>query len=665
VGLAHAAETPEGESGEATQPAGTAERVGPQVEAAYVETAPVVDGKLDDACWSQAARLEGFFAPGVEAAPPEETIAYICLDDTAFYVGFECRDRTPEDITAAETRRNGNLWEDDTVEFMLDPNHQHGDYYFFRANARGTQGEDIPGGSATKIEWRGDWRAATSRTPEGWAAEMEIPFSILRYRPGQSTWGFFVSRHFARERLWVLHPVTGGKALDDTLACDMVGVRPPPYTPRPIWMPYVTLDFGDAIGERYSAGLDVQYRMVNGLTALTTLNPDFKQIEDVVEPIAFSYTERHLPDQRPFFVTGQGYLPGSRMLYTRRIEDFDVGAKLFGRMGKERIGLLNAMTLGEQNVLATQWEHKFSDDFSSTFKLVTDARKGEPENTVYGFGTYRMRRCDEGGDGLGAAFRHSKTKGMDRGSVYEVFGFRFRGSGELGWDWHVHRATPDFNPRLGYYHDQDSFGGHFALGKWQHYETGAVESQGWRVVTEHVPRLEGKGVLRTGISPSYSRSWRNGRSVHIGFTRGQQYGEDSSEARFRYGWNRSDIHRRGGLFIVKGVRAGGDYTYYTLDQGFRPMKDVSVTLATEYTHVGPPSPDAAHEYQAVLTMSYDLTDEKCVSARVIKRDAGTTVFLGYRQVVRRGMDAYVLIGDPDPATTGFTKRAAVKLIWVF
>jgi hypothetical protein len=37
----------------------------------------------------------------------------------------------------------------------------------------------------------------------------------------------------------------------------------------------------------------------------------------------------------------------------------------------------------------------------------------------------------------------------------------------------------------------------------------------------------------------------------------------------------------------------------------------------------------------------------------------------YRQVVRRGMDAYVIVGDPDPARTGFASRVAVKLIWIF
>jgi hypothetical protein len=34
-------------------------------------------------------------------------------------------------------------------------------------------------------------------------------------------------------------------------------------------------------------------------------------------------------------------------------------------------------------------------------------------------------------------------------------------------------------------------------------------------------------------------------------------------------------------------------------------------------------------------------------------------------VVRRGMDAYVLLGDPNPQHTGFTGRVVVKLIWAF
>lgn len=654
---------------------GTAKRTPPQIAAVCVETPPVIDGKLDDACWTKASRLEGFFPPDVAEPNPEETIGLVCVDKQAIYVGVICKDRTPDDIKGVETRRNGSLWEDDTVEFYLDPWNQHQEAYSFRLNARGTQAEDIPGGSATKIEWRGDWKGAAVRTAEGWTAEMEIPFSILRYPPGQTTFGFLLSRHFAKERLWVLHPITGGKSFDFSLADDLIGLRPPPYKPRPIFMPYVTLDFGDAIGKRRNAGLDVQYRMANGLTALGVIRPDFKQIEDVVEPISFSYTEKYLADPRPFFQTGQGYLPGEMMLYTRRIEEFDAGGKLYGTIGNESIGLLDASRLGEENALAAQWRHVFNKDSDIALKAVSHTLEGEPNNTVIGVDTFRRWRRPKGDDGLGLSYRAARTEGVEAGALYEAFGFHFRGSGEPNWDWNLRRVTPEFEPRLGYYYDQNSVGGRFRYGKWTHYEKGAVEWQGWDVNTEYFPRIDKNAfdedgeplgpVLRTGISPGYNVSFRNGRSIGFGLTRGRERGFDNSEARLNYGWNNSDIYRRGGAFVLRGTRAGGDYSYYTLDQGFRPLKALSVNLHGEYSHLEPPSPDAEHVYQAVVTLAYDLTTEKCISARVITRDAGTTVFLAYRQVVRRGMDAYVLVGDPDPDRTGFTKRAAVKLIWAF
>jgi hypothetical protein len=275
----------------------------------------------------------------------------------------------------------------------------------------------------------------------------------------------------------------------------------------------------------------------------------------------------------------------------------------------------------------------------------------------------RRWRCSQGEDGLGFMYRNSQTTGVDHGAIYESFGYHFRGSGEPNWDWDLRLVTPDFNPRLGYYYDQNSVGGYFRYGKWTHYEKGAVESQGWDIGTEYFPRLEGGGVLRSDLSPSYGIGFRNGRSVDLGFTVGRERDFDNSEVRFRYRWNRTEMYRRGGFFILKGKRAGGDYTYYTLDQSLRPMKSLTLTLNNEYSRLEPPSKDAGHSYQTVLTASYDLTAEKSISVRAIKRDAGLSLFAGYRQVVRRGMDAYVLVGDPNPEKNGFTKRFALKLIW--
>jgi hypothetical protein len=656
-----------GYAGEAAQPAGGKKAFTPPVvQAVYVDAAPVIDGKLDDPCWSQAARLEGFFAPNVDQPSPEETIGLICVDSTAIYVGVICRDRTPEDIKGTETRRNGEIWNDDFVELDLDPWHKHQDAYFFDVTAAGTQFEAIPGGSAAKIEWRGDWKAAATRTPEGWTAEMAIPFSILRYPPGQSTFGFALARGFAKERIWTAYPIMEGRSFNWNQAADLVGLHPPVFKPRPLLMPYVTLDLGQSVGSRFDTGLDVQYRMPNGLTTLATINPDFKQIEDVVEPIAFSYTERYLEERRPFFVTGQsGYLPREQLLYTRRIEDFDAGLKLFGTVGNDTIGLLDAVSYGAENSLAGAWKHLFDQDTSSALLLVNHRKVGEPDNFCYGLDASHTWRNPKGGDTLWTVLYESQTQGAASGGVYSLGGGHWRGAGALGYDWMFRRVSKDFDPELGYYYDQNTIGGSFNLSSWQLYEKGRVDHQFWNVGTDYFPFLDGSGIRLSRIAPEKGWSFRRGYFVSVGLTRAREFNQDSSDVHCYFGWNNRDMYRRGGLSLTRGVRAGGDYRYLSLNQGFRPKKNLSLNLGVEQTALEPPSPDATHEYQAVLTASYDLTPEKSISARFIARDAGVSAFLAYRQVVRRGMDAYVLVGDPDPTRTGFTERVALKLIWVF
>jgi len=649
-----------GQSAAATKP------TVPVVEAVYVDVPPVIDGRLDDDCWAQAARLEGFFLPGLEQPVPEETTGLVCVDQEAIYVAFICHDRSPADIVARETRRNGQIWNDDVVELDVDSWHNHKDWYWFSVTPRGTQSEHIPGGSATKIEWRGDWTAAASRTPEGWQAEMAIPFAILRYPSGQDTFGISIWRRFAEERIWAVYPDMG-KIYDPALTADLVGLHPPTVKPRPILMPYVTADFGDFVGRRFDTGLDVQYHMPNGLTALAAINPDFKQIEDVVEPISFSYTERYLPDPRPFFVTGQeGFLPREHLLYTRRIEDFDAGLKVFGTLGDETIGLLDAITLGHENALAGAWSHRFDDYTRAKLLLVSHRKHGDPHNLSYGINASHDWQHADGRDCLWTVLYHSQTQGAESGGSYALGGdgHRVRGAGNRYYDWMLRVVTENFEPSLGYYPDQNNIGGSFNFGRWRRFEEGPLESKGWNIGNQYFPYLNGDGVYEAGFSPSHWWDWRNGRSAHLGFTLGRREGYKNSDVNSHYAWNERDMYRRGGIFVLTGNREGGDYTYYSFDQGFRPLDRLSLRLAAEYSQLAEPAEDAGHEYQTVLTTSYDITPEKCIAARGIWRDAGFTAYASYRQVVRRGMDAYVIVGDPNPDRTGFASRVAVKLIWV-
>ena len=78
----------------------------------------------------------------------------------------------------------------------------------------------------------------------------------------------------------------------------------------------------------------------------------------------------------------------------------------------------------------------------------------------------------------------------------------------------------------------------------------------------------------------------------------------------------------------------------------------------------PPSPEAYHRYQGIVTASYDITPEKTVSARAILRDDGVGAYAAYRQAVRRGTDMYIILGDPDPDRTGLVARLAIKVVRV-
>jgi len=650
---------------EATQPAVGEASKPPQVQAVYADAPPIIDGQLDDPCWSQAARVSDFYVLELDQPLPEETTALICVDSNAIYVGFICRDRTPEDIVAQETRRNGDIWNDDCVGVGLDPWHKHGVTYDFNVNARGTQSEDIPGGSATKIQWRGDWTAAAARNPEGWTAEMAIPFSILPYPPGQTTFSFGLSRHLAKEKLAVCYPDTG-RPWNPLLTADLVGLHPPAVKPRPLFMPYLTFDFGENADKRADAGLDVQYKLPSGLTALAALNPDFRNIEDVVEPISFSYVEKYLYDPRPFFVTGQeGFFPKSHLFYSRRIHDFDLGAKLFGTVGNETIGLLDAITFGAENSFVGAWRHRFDDYNGVQLSLVRHDVEGEPGNTACSIDAGRVWQHLDGTDQIWTVDYLSRDADGRSGAAYALGGDHERGNGQPQWGWMYRLVTQDFHPALGYFTSQNTNGGYLYWNRSTRYEKGRLQGQGWGISTAYYPYLHGGGVLRTGISPSYQWQWRNGRTLSLQADRMREYNQDSSDLGASLGWNTQDLYRQGYLYALKGVRAGGDYAYLSAQQGFRPKKNLSVGLGAEYSHLAPPSPEAYHAYQTVLTASYDLTPEKCISLRLIARDGGYNAYAAYRQVVRRGMDAYILVGEPDPSRTGLTNRVAVKLIWAF
>lgn len=162
---------------------------------------PVIDGKLDDACWREATLFSGFIdINGVWA--PDQTTAYVTYDDLYLYVAFRCNEHEMDLIreTVTEDDQTGILTDDDAIEFFLDANHDQKTYYQFGINSFGARYDAAWEASGTaNIDddgWDAIGEVKTSKGSDRWRAEMQISFESLgvaQPRPGE-TWGVNFNR---------------------------------------------------------------------------------------------------------------------------------------------------------------------------------------------------------------------------------------------------------------------------------------------------------------------------------------------------------------------------------------------------------------------------------------------------------------------------------------
>lgn len=342
-----------------------------------VDTAPVIDGHLDDTCWQRPTPASAFWVSETGRAPQDATEVWVVADEKALHVAFRCRDSRPEAIFAEQTKRDGNLGFDDRVTVQIDPYHNHRSISDFSVNALGTQADSMAGGRARKIEWKGEWKAAAVRTPDGWTAEFIIPFSVLNYTPGARTFGvnFLRYQHRTQETSrWA--DVT--PALRTEEMGHLTGLRPPARSAPPLSiMTYTTggVNTNNRTGQRQpfvaGTGLDLRYNVANNLTGMASLYPDFSQVEDEVTGLAFSYNEKLLTDRRPFFQEGSAFFGRSRTYFhSGRIPDFNAGAKMFGRLGPIQMGFLGVTAPGGRSDYVARAVREFGPRSSVTLMAV-------------------------------------------------------------------------------------------------------------------------------------------------------------------------------------------------------------------------------------------------------------------------------------------------------
>jgi len=186
----------------------SAARTGPAEEVARVHKAfgppamwvgrpakpPTIDGRLDEAAWSAATPVTLGFLTGRWETPSQKTEARVLADDKAIYFAVKCFEAQPERIVAAGTKRDGDLWNGDTVEIFLDPGHtaRRLNYYHVIVNPKGLF---YDGKGKDPKAWNASIRAAAGAFDGGWTVEAAVPMADLGVAGAiPRVWGLNVNR---------------------------------------------------------------------------------------------------------------------------------------------------------------------------------------------------------------------------------------------------------------------------------------------------------------------------------------------------------------------------------------------------------------------------------------------------------------------------------------
>ena len=301
---------------------------------------PTVDAVFDEPVWEQVEWATGFTEnrPDNNAPAVQETAFKILYDEKFLYVAYRCFDSEPDSIVSRMSRRDG--FEGDFVEINIDSYRDLQSGFSFTSTVAGVKGdESISNQFNWDDSWNPIWYMKSRITEEGWAAEVKIPFSQLRFSAKEEQiWGFQINRHHFRDGsrsafqhipndapYWVrgfaeLHGIRGIQPQKQVEIQPYVVAKASSYPAEP------GNPFADGSDVGLTGGVDGKIGITNNTILDFTVNPDFGQVEADPSQLVLDGFEVFFQERRPFFVEGSG-------IFNFRITNFDA----FGSFNRDRL----------------------------------------------------------------------------------------------------------------------------------------------------------------------------------------------------------------------------------------------------------------------------------------------------------------------------------------
>lgn len=293
--------------------------------------APKIDGMLSDSCWQKADVATDFIQRDLHPGQPSEqkTEVRFLYDDNAIYVGAQLYDTSPDSILRELSTRD-NEANAELFGIFLDTYNDDINAYGFFVTSAGTQIDARYSSDGQDFAWNAVWMSSVKLNKDGWAVELRIPYSAVRFSKKEiQTWGLNIIRKIRRLRensFWSpVNPTIGALIRQCGDLTGLENIKPPV---RLSFTPYVAgiinhFPYNDPnvknLTYNVSGGMDVKYGLSDAFTLDMTLVPDFSQVQSDNQVLNLSPFEVQFQERRPFFTEGTELFNKGGLFYSRRV----------------------------------------------------------------------------------------------------------------------------------------------------------------------------------------------------------------------------------------------------------------------------------------------------------------------------------------------------------
>src|ERR1043165_5077154 len=151
-----------------------------ELTAVRINTSIKVDGELNENEWELAKPSSQFIQvePKQGASPNFKTTVMVLYNHQYLYFGFICNDPLGKKaIRATDFRRDFAIRSHDHVAIAFDGFNDNRNAMALMTNAYGVQRDMLVFDDVlTDLDWDGLWKVRTTRSNDGWIAEIAIPW---------------------------------------------------------------------------------------------------------------------------------------------------------------------------------------------------------------------------------------------------------------------------------------------------------------------------------------------------------------------------------------------------------------------------------------------------------------------------------------------------------